>query len=221
MNYNQVWKIGEEIDMNLRKPIALFFIAVLLVLLFNSFSSKNDYSVYAQQPTGSVPTVTGTPKGPMASIRYGFTEPFVNVRSGPSTLYDAIGIIYMGEQVPVKGKSIGGDWLLIEYFGVQGNSGWVWALYMDVTPGEIPLVEMPPSPQPKVTFTIDPTMASQFLTTPLATRLPTYTPPAPLIIPTFETLETQRFAGIPVGFIIIILMGMGILIALFSYFQSR
>lgn len=207
--------------MNFKKSIVIVVIAVLLVILFNSVSSKNYYSVFAQQPTGSIATVTGTPKGPMASIRYGFTEPFVNVRSGPSTLYDAIGVIYMGDQVPVLGKSIGGDWLLIEYFGVDGNSGWVWALYMDVTPGEIPLVEMPPSPQPKVTFTIDPTMASQFITTPLATRLPTYTPPAPLAIPTFETMDTQKFAGIPVGFIIIILLGLGILIALFSYFQSR
>jgi len=207
--------------MILKKSIAIFVIAILLVIFVNNFTSKSNYSVLAQQPTGSVPTVTGTPKGPMASIRYGFTEPFVNVRSGPSTLYDAIGIIYMGDQVPVKGKSIGGDWLLIEYYGVESSSGWVWALYMDVTPGEIPLVEMPPSPQPKVTFTIDPTMASQFITTPLATRLPTYTPPSPLAIPTFETMDTQKFAGIPVGFIIIILLGTGILIALFSYFQSR
>ena len=207
--------------MKLKKSIVIVVIAILLVMFFNSVFSKKNYSVFAQQPTGSVPTVTGTPKGPMASIRYGFTEPFVNVRSGPSTLYDAIGVIYMGEQVPVKGKSIGGDWLLIEYFGVDGSSGWVWALYMNITPGEIPLVEMPPSPQPKVTFTIDPTMASQFITTPLATRLPTYTPPAPLLIPTFEIMDTQKFAGIPVGFIIIILLGMGILIALFSYFQSR
>jgi len=207
--------------MKFKKSIVIVVITFLLVILFNSVPSKNNYSVFAQQPTGSVPTVTGTPKGPMASIRYGLTEPFVNVRSGPSTLYDAIGVIYMGDQVPVLGKSIGGDWLLIEYFGVDGNSGWVWALYMDVTPGEIPLVEMPPSPQPKVTFTIDPTMASQFITTPLATRLPTYTPPAPLAIPTFETLDTEKFAGVPVGFIIIILLGMGILIALFSYFQSR
>jgi len=207
--------------MKLKKSFVIVVITVLCVMFFNSVSSKKNYSVFAQQPTGSVPTVTGTPKGPMASIRYGFTEPSVNVRSGPSTLYDAIGVIYMGEQVPVKGKSIGGDWLLIEYFGVDGSSGWVWALYMNITPGEIPLVEMPPSPQPKVTFTIDPTMASQFITTPLATRLPTYTPPAPLAIPTFEIMETQKFAGIPVGFIIIILLGMGILIALFSYFQSR
>ena len=184
-------------------------------------SSRSVYNVNAQQATGSVPTVTGTPKGPMASIKAGLTEDHVNVRSGPSTLYDAIGIIYIGSSTPVLGKSIGGDWLLVEYPGVPGGTGWIWALYMDLTPGEIPVVEMPPSPQPKVTFTIDPTMASQFMTTPIATRLPTYTPPPPLTIPTYEQSSPQKFAGVPIGFIIIILMGLGIITSLFTYFQSR
>jgi hypothetical protein len=198
----------------------LVIIAIVgLVFLINDAGSLK--SVFAQQPTGSVPTVTGTPKGPMASLKIGLTEDHVNVRSGPSTLYDAIGIITVGSSVPVLGKSIGGDWLLVDYPGVAGGKGWVWALYMDVTPGEIPLAEMPPSPQPKVTFTIDPTMASQFITTPLATRLPTFTPPPSLAIPTFENATPQKFAGIPIGLIIIILIGLGILISLFTYFQSR
>lgn len=197
---------------------------VILLSVFGIFLislNANTHTVFAQQSTGSVPTVTGTPKGPMASIKIGLTEDHANVRSGPSTLYDAIGIITIGSSVPVLGKSIGGDWLLIEYPGVPGGEGWVWALYMDITPGEIPIVEMPPSPQPKATFTIDPTMASQFVTTPLATRLPTYTPPSALVIPTYETNSPQNFAGIPIGFIIIILLGLGILISLFAYFQSR
>lgn len=202
-----------------------YFIAVTTTMLILAFflinSSKGILDVSAQQPTGSIATVTGTPKGPMASIKAGLTEDHVNVRSGPSTLYDAIGIIYIGTSVPVEGKSIGGDWLLVEYPGVAGGTGWIWALYMDVTPGEIPVVEMPPSPQPKVTFTIDPTMASQFMTTPIATRLPTFTPPPALVIPTYEQSSPQKFAGVPIGFIIIILMGLGIIISLFTYFQSR
>jgi len=157
----------------------------------------------------------------MASLKVGLTEDHANVRSGPSTLYDAIGIVYTGTSIPVLGKSIGGDWLLVDYPGVPGGTGWVWALYMDVTPGEIPVVAMPPSPQPKVTFTIDPTMASQFITTPLATRLPTFTPPPALVIPTYETSATQIFAGVPIGFIILILLGLGIITSLFTYFQSR
>lgn len=207
--------------MKFNRAAAIFsttlFFGMLLIVAQNKVTN-----VSAQQPTGSIPTVTGTPSGPMATIKVGITENFVNVRSGPSsTQFDIIGIIYLGDAVPVIGKSIGGDWLLVEYPGVQGGEGWIWALYMDITPGEIAIVEMPPTPQPKVTFTIDPTMASQFITTPLATRLPTYTPPPPLVIPTFELKNTQNFAGIPIGFIIILLLGVGVLIALFSYFQAR
>jgi hypothetical protein len=198
--------------------IVCIVISIVLVLV-NPLVTPNQ--VQGQQPTGSVPTVTGTPTGPTATILVGLTEDRVNVRSGPSTLYDTIGILLVGARAPVKGKSPGGDWLLIEYPGVAGGTGWIWSLYMDVTPGEIPLVEIPPSPQPKVTITIDPTMAAQFITTPLATKLPTYTPPPPLIIPTFEASSPQTFAGIPIGLIIISLLGLGIITGLFAYFQSR
>lgn len=207
--------------MSIKKLLSVTIICSLVgfYFLFNSITRLS--SVRAQQSTGSVPTVTGTPKGPIASLKIGLSEDHANIRSGPSTLYDAIGIVYVGTSIPVLGKSIGGDWLLVEYPGVPGGTGWVWALYMDVTPGEIPVVAMPPSPQPKVTFTIDPTMASQFITTPLSTRLPTFTPPPALVLPTYETSETQIFAGVPIGFIILILLGLGIITSLFTYFQSR
>jgi hypothetical protein len=197
------------------------FLALGIVLAV-PFSFSTPKNVQAQQPTGSIPTVTGTPHGPTATIRVGLTGDRVNVRSGPSTLYDPpIGILLVGASVPVKGKSPAGDWLLIEYPGVPGGTGWVWALYMDVTPGEIPVVELPPAPIARTTITIDPTMASQFITTPLATRLPTYTPPPPLVIPTFVTITSQSFVGIPIGLIIIGLLGLGVVIGLFSYFQTR
>jgi len=208
--------------MSLRKSLIMITSMILVLAFIIMNSNKGIRNVSAQQPTGSIPTVTGTPKGPMASLKPGITENFVNVRSGPSSVqFDIIGIIYIGELVPVKGKSIGGDWLLIEYPGVVNGEGWIWALYMDITPGEIPVVEMPPTPQPKVTFTIDPTMASQFMTTPIATRLPTFTPPPALVIPTYEQDNPQKFAGVPIGFIIIILLGLGIITSLFTYFQSR
>ncbi|MBA4313242.1 MAG: hypothetical protein C0417_11495 [Chlorobiaceae bacterium] len=194
---------------------------IIGLLIFTSFALSEPSYVYAQQPTGSIPTVTGTPTGPTASIKAGVSDGSVNIRSGPNTLYNAVGVMLLGDAVPVKGKSPGGDWLLIEYPGIPGGTGWVYALYMNITPGEIPLAELPPAAQPKVTMTIDPTLASQFITTPLATRLPTYTPSAPLVVPTFENQNSQIFAGIPIGLIIIALLGLGTLLALFSYFQAR
>jgi hypothetical protein len=155
----------------------------------------------------------------MATVKVGLEET-IKVRSGPSTLYDQIGVILPGVPVAVKGKTIAGDWLLIEYPGVPGGEGWVWSLYMDVSGGELPVVEPPPTPAPKVTATIDPTMAAQFVITPQATLLPTYTQPAPLTIPTYST-GLSSTGSIPVGLIIIILAGLGSVIGLFSIFQSR
>ena len=104
------------------------WIAVLLVVTlvaFTSYTFSDVNYVHAQQPTGSIPTVTGTPKGPTAKIRIGLTEDRVNVRSGPSVLYPEIGVILLGAEVPVVGKSAGGDWLVVEYPGVQRGIGWV------------------------------------------------------------------------------------------------
>ncbi len=199
----------------------IVLVAALIVTVLVLFENSSTDYVIAQQPTGSIPTVTGTPKGVTAKVKIGLTEDRVNVRSGPSVLYPQVGVILLGAEVPVVGRSAGGDWLVVEYPGAQGGIGWVWSLYMDVSPGELAVIENPPSPVPITTITIDPTMAAQFITTPRATRLPTFTEPAPLQIPTFEAATGQILAGIPIGLIIVLLSVIGVLIGLFSYFQSR
>lgn len=207
--------------MQFRKIRWILLSFTVLVLFLSLLLVSSPANVIAQQPTGSIPTVTGTPKGVTAKVKIGLTEDRVNVRSGPSVLYPQIGVILLGAEVPVVGRSAGGDWLVVEYPGTQGGIGWVWSLYMDVSPGELAVIENPPSPVPITTITIDPTMAAQFITTPLATRLPTFTEPAPLSIPTFEASTGQVLAGIPIGLIIVLLSVLGILLGLFSYFQSR
>jgi hypothetical protein len=207
--------------MQFRKIRWILLSFTVLVLFLSLLLVSSPANVIAQQPTGSIPTVTGTPKGVTAKVKIGLTEDRVNVRSGPSVLYPQIGVILLGAEVPVVGRSTGGDWLVVEYPGTQGGIGWVWSLYMDVSPGELAVIENPPSPVPITTITIDPTMAAQFITTPLATRLPTFTEPAPLSIPTFEASTGQVLAGIPIGLIIVLLSVLGILLGLFSYFQSR
>lgn len=199
----------------------LSIVFILMILGTTLFSFSNAGTALAQQPTGIIPTVTGTASGPIATVKKEM-EDKVNVRSGPSYFYDLVGVLLVGQSVPVIGKSSAGEWLEIVYPGAAGGTGWVFAAYMDVTKGEIPVVEAPPLPGPKVTSTIDPTMAAEFIVTPIPTRLPTYTAPAPLTIPTFENAGTsQTFAGIPVGLVIIILAGLGILVGLFTIFQSR
>lgn len=202
---------------NIAKILMVFFLFIALLTI--TYTMNDPILVQAQQPTGSIATVTSLPGGPMASVKVGYGES-VKVRNGPSTLYDQIGVILPGATVEVLGKTVSGDWLLINYPGVNGGQGWVWALYMDVEPGELPIMEIPPTPTPKITATIDPTMAAQFVISPEATRLPTFTQPAPLAVPTFST-GTIGSGHIPVGLIILILAGLGSLIGMISFIQTR
>lgn len=207
--------------MYFRKYRWFYLISLVTIILIATMTFTTPAKVIAQQPTGSIPTVTGTPKGVTAKIKVGAVENWANVRSGPSTLYPQIGVILLGAEVPVLGKSSGGDWIVVEYPGVSGGKGWVWAQQMELSPGELAIIESPPSPVPITTVTIDPTMAAQFITTPVATRLPTFTAPPPLSIPTYESSTGQVLGSIPIGLIILILVVLGSLIGLFSYFQSR
>ena len=197
-------------------------LVVISLFLFTVYTLSDTKSVYAQQPTGSIPTVTGTPTGPTARVNASVSESGgINIRKGPSTLYEIIGKMYLDQDYPVLGKSPGGSWILIKDLTLNGGQGWVFTPNVILSSGEIPVAEVPPTPMPKATLQIDPTLAAQFVSTPLATKLPTYTPSAPLVIPTFEVFSSQAFAGIPVGLIILVLIGLGLLMALFSYFSAR
>ncbi len=195
----------------------IFILALILTTVYTLSDAKQ---VQAQQPTGSIPTVTGTPSGVIASVRE--DEPRVNVRSGPGYFWDPIGVLLLGQSVPVIGKTAAGEWLLVQYPGVPGGQGWVFAATMNLTKGTIPVVDSPPQPSPAVTSTIDPTMAAEFIVTPIPTRLPTYTAPAPITIPTYsDPSSAQTFAGIPVGLLIIMLAGLGIVVGVVTIFQNR
>jgi hypothetical protein len=206
--------------MNIKKLRWLITSLVITGFLITIYTIKSPQMVQAQQPTGSIPTVTGTPTGPTGTIKVGLDET-INVRNSPSSINsDIIGVVLPNQVVYVKGKTIGGDWLLIDYPGVTGGQGWVWSLYMDVKGGELPVVEVPPTPAPKVTTTIDPTLAAQFVITPNSTSLPTFTQPAPLNIPTYSTGAASS-GKIPIGLVIISIIGLGVVIGLLSIFQSR
>jgi hypothetical protein len=146
----------------------------------------------------------------------------VNLRSGPGTEYQKVGVLLVGQQAPAKGRSPGGLWVLIEYPGIPGDQGWVYSANVDITSGALPVVEPPPTVTPEITLTIDPTLAAQFIVTSQATRLPTFTEPAPIVVPTFRAVDNDNSAaGMPVGMIIIILGGIGLLFGLISVVQSR
>ena len=205
--------------------VRLFKLLLLLCLMSGVLSLSYFYSVQAswlaQIPTGAIPTITGSPLGPMATVRRDINLDQINVRAGPhASNYDVIGILIAGQSVPALGRTPGGLWIEIAYPGVPGGVGWVYAPYVSVT-GDLPIVIPPPTSTPRTTPTIDPTLAAQFIVDIPPTRLPTFTPPPPLIIPTFPVEKSLgSTAGVPMGFIIIGLGVIGIFGTLISFLRD-
>ena len=65
--------------------------------------------------------------------------------------------------------------------------------------------------------TIDPTLAAQFIITAIPSRLPTFTEPPALQIATYPaTVGGTTTAGIPIGYVIVILAGLGLFMTLLA-----
>ena len=190
------------------------------MLLISGVSIANAKYLF-QIPTGSVPTVTGTPVGAVAVVKVN-EQGFANVRAGPSTIgYEIIGVLVVGQQVPALGRSSGGDWIQISYPGVPGGVGWIWSDLVDVS-GTLSVVEPPPTPTSNVTPTVDPTLAAQFQIDIAPTRLPTYTAPAAISLPTFPVEESAAApAGIPMALVIIGMAVVGIIGTVISLLGGR
>lgn len=142
-----------------------------------------------------LPTVTGTPTGPTIIV-----PDQVNVRMGPALDYEQVGVLISGQEAVALGRSPGGDWIQIVYYGVEGNKAWVYAPFVKLNAGQslLPVVEPPPTPTPRVTATIDPTLAAQFnLTDNQPTRMPTFTPAPAVVYPEFSLEEAGSQRGIP------------------------
>jgi hypothetical protein len=193
----------------------------LFMLAAAGMSWVRTVSVSAQTPKPTlIPTVTGTPTGPVGTVV--LDEPQVNVRSGPDRSYPEIGVVLPGQQVILKGRSAGGDWVLIDYPGVPGGVGWVYAYLINLPPVQLPIIEPPPTPTPLYTATIDPTLAAQFIVTEVPTRLPTFTPPSPLVVPTLPVDNSAGgAAGIPMGMVIVGLSALGVFLGLISLIRGR
>lgn len=205
-----------------RTRLVLVLTAALAVGLLSLFDAGSP-AVLAQQPTGSIPTVTGTPEGPEITVDQSI--PVIRVYAGPSIYdYPSIGVLLGNETAPAIGRAEGReDWILIRYPGVQSGVGWVYGPYVKLSPGSLlPLVEVPPTPTPISTPTIDPTLQAAFIGQLTPTRLPTFTPPAqPLDLPSFTEAPTGTPTNIPTGLLILSLGLFGFFGAVISYLRGR
>ena len=198
-----------------RLTLWILFAASLLGLLL---AAPIRASVHAQ----AVATGTDTPGGPQPFITVNVVgEPAINVRTGPNTAdYPIIGQLPIGATAPALAKSPQSTWIQISYPSGPGGVGWVYAANVSLSAGFLPMVEPPPTATPLATQTIDPTFAAAFIVQPTSTRLPTFTPSVPLVIPTFSTADSQS-GGFPMGMVIVASALVGALVFSISLFGRR
>ncbi len=206
--------------MRVNGKVSLIFIVTGLFVMGYLFPGNS--VALAQQPTGSVPTVTGTPSGPTITV-----DPSLNaikVYAGPGSFdYPAIGVLLANETAPAIGRARDRlEWIMIRYPGVPGSTGWVYGLYVKLSPGAfLPFIEIPPTPTPISTPTIDPTLEAAFIGQQTPTRLPTFTPPPPFELPSFDEPSSNGTSGIPAGLLILSLGLFGFFGAVISYLRGR
>jgi hypothetical protein len=198
--------------------LSLLLLAGAVLGLF-LFAAQEPATAFAQQPTGSVPTVTGTPPGPSVTVYA--DRNIIEVYAGPSSyLYPAIGILVAGETAPALGYSIDGEWIQIVYPGVRDHVGWVYAPLVSLNSVRpLGVIKSPPTATPRTTPTLDPTLVALYGVQQTVEKLPTFTQPPALAIPTFDQGSERR--GLPVGLVILVIALIGILGAFVSFQQGN
>ncbi|NLB70444.1 MAG: hypothetical protein GX797_00360 [Chloroflexi bacterium] len=203
--------------MNLNKKKFVRFLlvsAVLCGLLVLSTMPAWNRAVWAQFPTVSIPTVTSSPRG-LYVRAIGDPENPLNVRAYPTSTSTRVGVFLVGQEAKAYGYY--GDYVMIDYAGAPDNRGWIVTNRVEVFGGSLPMLQPPPTETPSITMTIDPTLAAQFIITAIPSRLPTFTEPPMLQIPTYpsETGGTTT-GGLPIGYVIVTLAGLGLFLTLIA-----
>jgi hypothetical protein len=198
----------------LKQWVGAWYILVIALM----FTIPAQAGIPQQLPAAPAATLTSSPMGVYIVVNSDHDQ--INVHSRPDPLSPIIGVLLSAQQVPAKGKySI---WILIEYPGVQGGEGWIYAPYVTIYGGELVIVEPPSTPTVLYTATIDATLAAQFIVTPEPSRLPTFTPPPAIIIPTYPADVILHGVGnIPIGLIIVGLAALGVFFGFISIVRGR
>ncbi len=199
-----------------KSPIELqrkAFIAIALSIATLGFAGL--HGAVAQ----STPTETPTPGGPAPFVTNNYTEA-VNVRSGPNSLYSFLGSLPIGATAQALAVSPQHEWIQIAFPSAPDGVGWVYAPFVDLSPGYLRVVEPPPTPTALPTVTNYPTLEAQFQMEPTVTRLPTFTPPPPLAVPTFAA-QARSADGFPTGITIVAVAVAGGLVLAVSLLWHR
>jgi hypothetical protein len=126
-----------------------------LALTLTALAGPQDNSTFTPEPLEtatpeftSTPGNTPTPSVPTVSVSVN-----TNCRTGPSTQYDLIGGLNVGQTAEVVGKSTSTNYWIIRTSG--GGTCWLWGNYATVSGNVagLPEYQIPPTPTPTKTAT--------------------------------------------------------------------
>jgi uncharacterized protein YraI len=197
----------------------------ILILLACGFATVL-LSGVAQSPAAAQDLNTATPSANTAGTAYitvTYIEP-INVRTGPSSFdYPVVGTLPVGATATALGRSPADEWIEIAFPEAPRGTAWVYAANVSLSPPNalLPIVEPPPTPAPAETATLNPTFVAAFQIVPTITRLPTFTPPPPLAIPTYTNPAQPASGGAIPAWLIVGLGAIGIVGIALTSFRRR
>jgi uncharacterized protein YraI len=105
-------------------------------------------------PEGGTPQpATETPIPPSATpnLPSGIVTAQINVRSGPASSYESLGLLNPNDRVIITGKTLNGNWLQIEYASAPGGRGWVAFAYVTLNSdiSKVPYFDNQGTPMPQ------------------------------------------------------------------------
>ncbi len=148
------------------------------------------------QPVNNVPAID--PNDPTCRA---LTNTGLNLRSGPGTVYDRVGLVAGGAVVPIIGRVGDNSWWQVRY-GI--NVGWVSGQYTSIYGicSSVPVITVPPTPTPTGST---PTPIPTITKTPTPTPTITVTPgKADLVISSIAGPTSTTVAASPVTYSITI-----------------
>lgn len=201
---------------------------ILLVVLglFVSFYWYDSVSAFSPTPTNTaIPTNTATftttfVPTPTVGGAHVYVPERVNVRSGPGTYYEKVGVLVAGQISSVEGRTTFGEWIAIHYPEGTTDIAWVYAplvLVRGMMAEELPEVESPPTPTLQV-VPVSGSINPEYTSPP--TRLPTFTPAPPIPQPTFSTPEFEG-RSLPPIVLIASLFALGIVSGVVAIYRQR
>lgn len=142
--------------------IIALVLAIFWVMRGNSGNNGGDTGGETTLPPATIVAPTPVPGGPTAIV----TAPDgVNIRSGPGTEYDIIGIMPQNTQAPIVGRSADGQWWVLNIPAAPNSQGWVSASYVRAENADNAPVILPPgAPAPTATPTPVPPVETPVVT---------------------------------------------------------